>query len=164
MFGIDPRLVALFCIMFIALGIFNILMGRRRQLQMPKTTKRVPWYRQMSMLTGIEYILLALAFLLNLSIVYHWLPTSLNGIVLPVYLIILLGSGLMAGFVIYQGLTNARQRRATTQPVQSGVVSNEATVSRTDYMTREEQEEYQQKRRERRQKAAAARRRRAGKA
>ncbi len=172
MFGLQPQLIVLFCIMFIALGIFNILMARRRQQQSQYQGIRLPWYKQVSILTGIEYILLASAFLLNIAINFRWLPASLNVIILPFYLIILLASGLLAGIVIYQGIENARRRRG--QPVR-GIQSSTNGNKRVDTepgtheavlddMTPEQRATYNQKRRDRRQKAAAARRRRAGKA
>lgn len=163
MLGLDPRLIALFCIMFIALGIFNVLTGRRRMMQARLQGQSVAWYKQISILTGIEYVLLACAFLLNIGITYHWLPTSLTPFVLPFYLVILLASGLLAGVVIYQGITSSRRRGGTVQ-VRQGTTTSVKTAKVYDTMTPEERTEHLQKRRERRQKAAAARRRRAGKA
>jgi len=60
--GISPQLITLFCLMFIALGVFNILMARRRQLREGLQSGRTPWYKQIGILTGIEYILLASVF------------------------------------------------------------------------------------------------------
>lgn len=98
------------------------------------------------------------------------LPSSLNGIILPFFVLLLLASALLAGFVIHQGFTNMRRRRSLAPPgVQVSTngnarIGNSDTRSITDDMTAEEREAYQQKRRERRQKAASARRRKAGKA
>jgi hypothetical protein len=164
-----PQLIALFCIMFIVLGIFNILTARRRQLR-EGVQRGQPWYKQVGILTGIEYILLASVFLLSISISYKWLPPSLNGILFPFFIVLLLASGVLAGFVIYQGLANVRRRRAATAgSVQGGsnkqaYVANDGTPTRIDTMSSEEREQYQQRRRARKQKAAVARRRRAGKA
>ncbi len=163
--GIPPQLIALFCIMFIALGIFNILIARRRQQREGLQGVRVPWYKQVAILTGIEYILLALVFLLNIGISYKVLPSSLNGIILPFFVILLLASGLLAGFVVYQGFTNMQRRRALAASG-NGHISNSssAQAALVDDMTPEERAVYLQKRRDRRQKAASARRRKAGKA
>lgn len=161
MLGLDPRLIALFCIMFIALGIFNILNGRRRMQQAQTRGGNVRWYKQISILTGIEYVLLALAFLLNVSITYHWLPQSLNVAVLPIYLVVLIASGVLAGVVIFQGITNSRARRAAP-PVAS--TTTKPSTYADESLSPQDRTELAQKRRERRQKAAAARRRRAGKA
>jgi hypothetical protein len=155
--NIDPRLIALFCILFIALGIYNILIARRRNQQQ---AQKVPWYEQINILTGIEYFLIALAFLLNISISYHWIPSSLNAIVVPFYILVLVISGVLAAFVIYQGISKTRKRGANANVVATGA----ATTSYSDEMSPEERARQIQKRRERRQKAAQARRRRAGKA
>ena len=135
--------------------------GRRRMQQAQMQGGNVRWYKQLNILTGIEYVLLALAFLFNISISYHWLPQSLSVIVLPIYLIVLIASGVLAGVVIYQGMTNARNRRAT-RPVASSPAKPAVHVD--ENLSSEERTALAQKRRERRQKAAAARRRRAGKA
>ncbi len=167
--GFPPQLIALLCILFIALGIFNILMARRRQLR-EGVQQRQPWYKQVSVLTGIEYILLALVFLLSISISYKWLPSSLNGFLFPFFIVLLLASGVLAGFVIYQGMANVRRRRAgATHNVQESsnnkaYVANDGQRTTVDTVSAEEREQYQQRRRARRQKAAVARRRRAGRA
>ena len=163
MLGVSPGVFALFCVMFIALGIYNILMARRRQRQTHLQGQNVVWYKQIGVLTGIEYILLALAFLMTISISYHWLPIGLNAIVLPFYLVVLLSSGLLAGMVIYQGINNSRRLRRA-DPVQSVQDRNTTRTSDVHLLSPEERAARTQKHRERRQKAAAARRRRAGKA
>ncbi len=165
MLGLDPRLIALFSIMFIALGIFNILTGRRRLQQAQMQGAKVRWYKQIGILTGIEYVLLALAFLLNISITYHWLPQSLSIAVLPIYLVVLIASGVLAGVVIFQGLTNSRARRGVVaRPVATTKTQAKQASYEVENLSPQERAENTQKRRERRQKAAAARRRRAGKA
>jgi len=170
--GISPQIIVLFCIMFIALGIFNILMARRRQQREGLQGLHTPWYKQVAILTGIEYILLALVFLLNIGISYKVVPASLNGIILPFFVILLLASGLLAGFVIYQGFMNVQRRRtlaargvqgSTTDNVRIGNTGR-AQIFSVDDMTAEERAAYAQKRRDRRQKSASARRRKAGKA
>jgi membrane protein implicated in regulation of membrane protease activity len=165
----DPRLLALFLILFIALGIFSILTGRRRLRQAQQAQQKTAWYKQISILTGIEYILLALAFLLNIAISYGWIPRSVDSLVLPFYLIVLLASALLAGVVIYQGITSVRRRRTTgiqTVTKQAKTVNSSAAADVEDErdITPEERAKQAQKRRERRHKAALARRRRTGKA
>ena len=156
------QLVALLCIMFLALGAFNILMARRRQQRESALGIQYPWYKRLTILTSVEYVLLALAFLLNLSLQYKWLPTGLSSLVIPAYVVLLVASGLLAGFIIYQGMDNARKRRtSSTTPSRMNVVLQQ-TSSRA--MTPAEREAAARRKRERHQKAAAARRRRAGKA
>lgn len=158
----DPRLILLFCLVFIGLGIFNIIMGRRRMRQARAQGQAVIWYKQIAILTGIEYILLSAAFLLSVSLSYGWLPPALNSLVIPSYLIILLISAVLAGYVIYQGIVNARKQRSS-RPAQTPQRTSSVRVEES-LMTPEEHAEHVRKRRERRQKAAVARRRRAGKA
>ncbi len=170
--GIPPQLIALFCIMFIALGIFNILMARRRQQREGSQGVHVPWYKQIAILTGIEYILLASVFLLNIGISYKVLPSNLNAIIFPFFVLMMLASGLLAGYVIYQSFTNMQRKRnlaahgaqVSTNENMRLMNNNITQASPEDAMTPEERAVYAQKRRERRQKAASARRRKAGKA
>ncbi len=170
--GIPPQLIALFCIMFIALGIFNILMARRRQQREGSQAEHIPWYKQVAILTGIEYILLASVFLLNIGISYKVLPSNLNVIIFPFFVVMMLASGLLAGYVIFQSFTNMQRKRTlAAQGAQMStngnariVTSSGTQTSVEDDMTPEERAIYAQKRRERRQKAASARRRKAGKA
>jgi phosphatidylglycerophosphate synthase len=154
--SIDPRLIALFCILFISLGIFNLIMGRRRMLQAQQSSSGVAWYKQINILVSIEYFLLALAFLMNLALNYHWLPPSLYGIVIPFYILVLIASGALAGVVIFRGLSRKRRQQANAVTITSNTKEQELSAEERAY--------HAQKRRERRKKAAQARRRRAGKA
>ena len=72
----DPRLIAIFCLVFIVLGVFSIVNGRKRLLEAQAQGQKIAWYRHISILTGIEYILLALTFLTSISINAGWLPKS----------------------------------------------------------------------------------------
>lgn len=157
---IGLQLVALICVMFLVLGIFNMLMARRRQRQEDALGIHYPWYKRLTVLTTIEYFLLALAFLLNLSLQFRWLPPGLSFLVIPTYIILLLASGLLAGFIILQSMNNARKRR--TLSMMNGQAN--AVVQHTSSMTPAELAAVKKRKRERRHKAAIARRRRAGKA
>lgn len=170
--GIPPQLIVLFCIMFIALGIYNILIARRRQQRESLQGIHVPWYKQVAVLTGIEFILLAFIFLINIGIGYRVLPANLDTIILPFSILLMLASGLVAGFVIYQLLMNTQRRRTLTargaqmSATDNVRIANAGSIQAlsVDSMTAEERAAYAQKRRDRRQKAASARRRKAGKA
>lgn len=156
------QLVALLCIMFLALGVFNIIMARRRQQRENAMGIYYPWYRRLTILTSIEYILLALAFLLNLSLQYHWLQTSLSVLVIPAYIVMLVVSGLLAGFIIYQGMDNARKRRVpVVANTQARMVSTQELAKP---MTAAERAASLKKKRDRRHRAAETRRRRTGRA
>lgn len=155
------QLVALLCIMFLALGIFNILMARRRQQRENALGIYYPWYKRLTILTSVEYILLALAFLLNLSLQYHWLPTNLSVLVVPAYIVMLIASGLLAGFIIYQGMDNARKRRSLSSTTQQTTMVTRKASAKS--MTTAERAAALKRKRERRHKAVETRRHRAGK-
>lgn len=157
--SINPRFIVLFCIMFAGLGIFNFIMGRRRMLQAQQLSQNIVWYKQINILVGIEFFLLALAFFMNLALSLQWIPSSMYGVVVPFYLVVLVASGVLAGIVIFRGMSKNRRQRVSTQTTTSNastVYQEERSVENHAYIA--------QKRRERRQKAAQARRRRAGKA
>jgi glucan phosphoethanolaminetransferase (alkaline phosphatase superfamily) len=169
--GIPTQLIVLFCVMFIALGIYNILIARRRRQREGLQGIHTPWYKQTATLVGIEFVLLAFIFLLNIGISYGILPTSLDSVLVPFVLILMLASGVLAGFVIYQGFTSMQRRRslaasgAQMSTVDTVHIANTgSTRTSSGTMTPEERAAYAQKRRDRRQKAAFARRRKAGKA
>jgi len=166
MLCLDPRRVVLLFLIFMEIGIFNITMGRRRQRAAQAQGLRLAWYKQTSVLTGIEYILLSFMFLLSTGISAHWFPVSLNTFVYPLYLAFLFTSAALAGIIIYMVMQDSRRRRAsmvsqTTESVQN-TQQTDTHIQRE--MTPEEREASLQRRRERRKKAAEARRRRAGKA
>lgn len=156
----SPEFLAIFSFIFILLGIYNLYAGLRRLREIQASHQFLPWYKQINILTGTEYILLALVFLLSAGIRSGVLPSGLNAIIIPLYLIVLLAAAVFAGLVIRQGITNARQRsRASSQIAQSNNTSGENTT--TAYNSTSPRS---QRQRERRRNAAAARRRRAGKA
>lgn len=162
----DPRLIAIFCLLFIVLGVFSITNGRKRLQEARAQGQKIAWYRHISILTGIEYILLALTFLTSISINAGWLPKSWTQFLIPFYLIVLVASLALACIVIYQIFRSPRRARPAPQTVQrSAAVRTESVVEESPREMSEEKRAVQaRKRRERRQKAAEARRRRAGKA
>jgi membrane protein implicated in regulation of membrane protease activity len=162
----DPRLIAIFCLVFIVLGVFSIINGRKRLLEARAQGQKIVWYRHISILTGIEYILLALTFLTSISINAGWLPKSWSSFLVPFYLIMLLASLALACIVIYQVFRSPRRARPAPQTANaSATLRTEKVIDEPEpEMTEEERTIHARKRRERRQKAAEARRRRAGKA
>lgn len=159
----DPRLIALFCLIFIILGVFSIVSGRKRLLEARAQGQRMPWYRHVSILTGIEYILLALTFLTSISINAGWLPKSWAAFLVPFYLFMLIASLALACIVIYQVFRSPRRARRPVAQTATRAASVVETPSAGE-LSGEERALQARKRRERRQKAAEARRRRAGKA
>jgi hypothetical protein len=165
MLGFDPRFIGFLCLLFIVLGIFNIVRARRQLAALSAQGKKLAWYKHTGLLVGIEYVLLGIVFLISVGLKYNVLPEALRPILSPFYLVVLLASAALAGVVIFQGISNNRRRAQTTNTIVPSKQSNiEAKDDGEEEMTPEQRALQVQKRRERRQKAAQARRRRAGKA
>ena len=163
MFHFDPRLVAVFGFLFVVLGVFNLVLGRNRMLQMRASGNTLPWYRQMAILTGIEYILLGMVLLLNLGISSGLFPGSLAGLIVPTYTIVLILAAFVLAAMLLQGLRGNRQRARPVMPAQAAV-NNQVGEQESKDVSAGQKAESIQRRRERRQKAAAARRRQSGRA
>jgi hypothetical protein len=163
----SPAFLTLFSVIFILLGCYNVFTGFKRMREAQARGMPLKWYKQINILTGLEYILLALVFLISTSVRSNSLPGGLKGIVVPLYFILLLAAAILAGLVIRQGIINSRMLRNQSRSSSSTVKSNGANAADGHA---EDQEDVQQRtanlerRRERRRNAAAARRRRAGKA
>ena len=161
----DPRILTVFSTVFVLLGIYNVTTGLRRMRDAQRRNQRLVWYKQINVLTGTEYILLALVFFISTGIKTGTLPHSLNNLVIPLYLVLLVAAAILAGLVIRQGISNARQARAqsSARTVSSNGTSRVNQVVEADQVE-EERTINTQRKRARRKNAAAARRRRAGKA
>lgn len=163
----NPQFLTIFTIVFILLGCYNIYTGFKRLRQAQARGQKIAWYQQITLLTGIEYLLLSFVFLMSININNRTLPSSLKSIVVPFYLITLLSSAVLAGFVIRQGIVNARRtsQKSISQPSRNNVSSQTYESTGNDDKASLKQKTISvQHRRERRQKAAAARRRHSGKA
>ena len=166
----NPVFLSIFVFVFILLGFYNVALGVRRMREAAARNQPIRWYRQINFLTGIEYTLLALVFLLSLTSRYNSISPGLKSIVVPIYLLLLVGAAVFAGLVIRQGISNARNmRRQTAAPVakSNGTVRANGNVKLA--LEEEDDPDTQraanlERKRERRRNAAAARRRRAGKA
>ncbi len=161
----DPRILIIFSLVFGLLGVYNIYVGRKRMREAEARGQRLAWYRQINLLTGIEFVLLALVFLLSTGIREKIVPSTISSIVVPFYLVVLLITAVMAGLVIRQSFSNARRARGqtTVKPAQS-IRADSANENLDDEMAPEQRAAYLERRRDRRRNAAAARRRRSGKA
>ena len=156
----------LFSLVFILLGIYNVFSGSKRIREAYARGVTLIWYKQINILTGIEYILLALVFILSTLVRSTEVPPALTGIVIPLYFVFLLAAAILAGLVIRQGIINARTIRAQSRS-SSTIKSNGASEIVKQEGTENVIEDHAanlERRRERRRNAAAARRRRAGKA
>jgi hypothetical protein len=163
----SPTFLALFSAVFILLGSYNIYSGLKRMRESRARGISLTWYKQINILTGVEYILLALVFIVSSANRNNAIPKSLNVIVVPLYFILLLAAAILAGLVIRQGIINARAIRAQSRSSSSTIKSNGTSAIAEQADDEEDPQQLAanlERRRERRRNAAAARRRRAGKA
>jgi len=162
----NPTFLTLFSLVFIFLGIYNVFTGSKRIREAYARGVTLIWYKQINILTGVEYILLALVFIVSSTVRSNVIPSALKVIVVPIYLVLLLAAAILAGLVIRQGIINARTIRAQSRS--SSTIKSNGTSLVTERASDEEDIEENaanlERRRERRRNAAAARRRRAGKA
>jgi hypothetical protein len=160
----DPRFLVTFCVVFLLLGIYNVFTGYKRLRKARAQGIALRWYRQTLLLIGLEYILLSCVFLIRIGVMNRWIPQSLNVLIIPFYIVVLVPSAVLAGLIVRQGIASLRQdRQRTVQPTR--VASQRAAKAEGDEISQQRQAQAaRQQRRERRQKAAAARRRRAGRA
>ena len=61
----NPTFLSLFSLVFILLGCFNVFSGSKRIREAHARGVTLIWYKQINILTGIEYILLALVFIVS---------------------------------------------------------------------------------------------------
>ncbi len=162
----NPTFLTLFSLVFILLGSYNVFTGSKRIREAYARGVTLIWYKQINILTGIEYILLALVFIVSSSVRSNAIPSALKVIVVPLYFVLLLAAAILAGLVIRQGIINARTIRAQSRS--SSTINSNGTSTISERVGDEEDIEQNatnlERRRERRRNAAAARRRRAGKA
>ena len=157
----DPRILAIFSVVFILLGGYNGYIGLKRVNQARARGQQTVWYKQINLLTGIEYILLSLVFLMSIGLRSGLIPSSMRVIITPFYIVVLLVTAVMAFMVIRQAFANSRRPQTRTAAQSNGAV--EPADAGDSQMTPEQRAAYQERRRERRRNAAAARRRRSGK-
>ena len=161
----NPTILTLFSVVFILLGSYNVFTGYKRIGEARARGTLIKWYKQINLLTGIEYILLALVFILSSAVRSNVLPQGLSNIVVPFYLVLLLAAAILAGLVIRQGIMNARAIRAqSSTPIARSNGRSAVTAYTEDREDAQERATNLERKRERRRNAAAARRRRAGKA
>ena len=162
----NPTFLSLFSLVFILLGSYNVFTGSKRIREAHERGVTLMWYKQINILTGVEYILLALVFIVSSSVRSNAIPSALKVIVVPLYFVLLLAAAILAGLVIRQGIINARTIRAQSRS--SSTINSNGTSTISERVGDEEDIEQNatnlERRRERRRNAAAARRRRAGKA
>ena len=158
--------LTLFSLVFILLGSYSVFTGSKRIREAYARGVTLIWYKQINILTGVEYILLALVFIVSSTVRSNVIPSALKVIVVPIYFVLLIAAAILAGLVIRQGIINARTIRAQSRS--SSTIKSNGTSLVSERAGDEEDTEQNAvnllRRRERRRNAAAARRRRAGKA
>ncbi len=162
----NPTFLSLFSLVFILLGSYNVFTGSKRMREARARGVSLTWYKQINILTGVEYILLALVFIVSSSVRSRVIPQALNGIIVPIYFVLLLAAAILAGLVIGQGIINARTIRAQSRSSSTTKSNGTSAIAKhaDDEEVAEQHATNLERRRERRRNAAAARRRRAGKA
>lgn len=159
----NPTFLTIVMVIFLLLGVYNVFSGLRRIRTARDNGQHIRWYRQIHLLTGLEYLLLSLVFMMSLNLHNSLFPDFLKPLVVPFYLIVLLLSAVIAGFVIRQAILNARLSRQNPSMKTNSSIA--VLAQRQEGSANEERRANAlQHRRERRQKAAAARRRRTGRA
>jgi hypothetical protein len=158
----NPTFLSLFSLVFILLGSYNVFTGSKRIREAYARGVTLIWYKQINILTGVEYILLALVFIVSSTVRANVIPSALKVIVVPIYFVLLIAAAILAGLVIRQGIINARTIRAQSRS--SSTIKSNGTSAIVEQAGDEEHTSNLERRRERRRNAAAARRRRAGKA
>lgn len=162
----DPRVLSIVSLIFVLLGLYNVSTGTRRIREARLAGSPIRWYKQVNLLTGIEYILLTCVFLLSLANQQGAVTPGLRGLIVPLYFLLLLASAVLAGIVIRQGMLNARAARANSSATPTSAARPETRPANVEQAAsaQDHADEQIQRQRERRKKAAAARRRKAGKA
>src|SRR5258708_15013034 len=105
----NPGFLAIILVVVLLLGVYNVFTGMRRQREAQLRGQRIRWYRQINILTGIEYLLLSMVFGISLNLRNSAFPAFLRSLVVPFYLVVLAASAIFAAFVIRQSISNARQ-------------------------------------------------------
>ena len=104
----NPMVLTLFSLVFILLGMYNVFSGSKRIREAYTRGTTLIWYKQINILTGVEYILLALVFIVSTMVRSKAIPPALTGVVIPFYFVLLIAAAVLAGLVIRQGIINAR--------------------------------------------------------
>src|SRR5436309_9069048 len=126
----NPTFLSLFSFVFILLGCYNVFSGSRRIREAHNRGTTLIWYKQINILTGIEYILLALVFIVSSMFRSKAIPPALGGIVVPFYFVLLIAAAILAGLVIRQGIINARTIRAQSNASSTIKSNGRSTITK----------------------------------
>jgi hypothetical protein len=165
----DPRILSIISIIFALMAAYSLYTGSRQLRDARQAGHPVRWYRNLSLLTGIEYALLTFVFLLRTESAQNTIAPGMQSLVGPLYVVLLIPAAIIAGLVIRRVILNMRsagqmKRASVGAAAASATAVPTANGSGGRALSKQELEEQRQRQRERRKKAAAARRRQAGKA
>jgi hypothetical protein len=158
----DPRVASIISVIFAAMGVISLYIGVKRIRSARQAGQRLRWYKQINFLAGLEYILLAVVFVLGPLNRAGILAPSVTNVTVPLYVVLLFAAAIFAGLVIHRVLVDIRTSRLRRQ--QAVGVLQTPTQPVVKVLPKDDTETQAQRQRERRKNAAAARRRRAGKA
>jgi hypothetical protein len=153
----NPFLLTVIGVLFLGIGFFSIVLARKRLQHARALGQPAVWYKNLGLLTGLEYTLLGIIIFLNLLGSQIPAPSPFRAAIDIVFAGILLLAIILLLVVVF---TMLRQPRPTRQALQAASTV-EADAER---QSPEERAAEAQRKRERRQKAAAARRRHTGRA
>ncbi|WP_376796606.1 hypothetical protein [Thermogemmatispora sp.] len=163
----DPRILVIFGLFFVALGGYNLVVGRRRLRAQPGVRP----LRQVNILTGSEYLLLALVFFISAvartTLLPSWMAPYLFGASFAL-LIISLVLAVMVVRMATRGRAASSQSAGTggvaasgDQGPENGQIGTTKEIDPAQEAAR--RRERRRRRLEHRRKMAEQRRRRAGK-
>jgi hypothetical protein len=164
----DPRILVIFGLFFVALGGYNLVVGRRRLRALPGMRP----LQQVNILTGSEYLLLALVFFISALARTTLLPSSVTPYLFGASFALLIISLVLAVMVVRMA---TRGRAVPRQGVGEAAVASGGDQARSNSQALESVEsdpeleaarrrERRRRRLEHRRRMAEQRRRRAGKA
>jgi hypothetical protein len=153
-----PPLLAVIGVLFLGIGGFSFLLAQKRMRFARAQGQPSVWYKNLTLMTSIEYILLGIIIFLNLA--SSQIPAVLRAAFDILYAIILLLAIIFLFTVVFLGFKQPRRGQPVAQPQAASTVEA-VTVNPQSSAERAAE---QQRKRERRQKAAEARRRHAGRA
>lgn len=168
MFRIDPRFAALLSVLFIAIGLYNLYMGRKLMLALRAKGRRIVWYKQTRVLTGFEYVLLGIVLVLNSGISSGFFSDAQAIFVIPIYTGVLVLAAVVLAILLFQRITSHRaQNPRTSSPSVANTTPDNQTsddLATSTSVTPQQRALQAQRRRDRRKNAASARRRQSGRA
>jgi uncharacterized protein HemX len=152
----DPRLLAVIGVLFLGIGGFSFVLAQKRMRYARMQGQPTVWYKNLTLMTSIEYILLGIIIFLNIA--SNWVSAQLRPTLDILYTIILILAIVFLLAVVFLGFKQPRR----TQVAPQSAANTKGPIIETQSAAERNAE--QQRKRERRQKAAEARRRRAGRA